>query len=143
TPPPSRPPLRPRRSRPRACRPPPGERRWPRPARTRLPSPAQPVRPCAHSVMAPPCPDGPLLLRATHSHIASHSRQHSYHGHGATALSERLELHRPMLRAVGGAIHSRRHQRGLSQAAVASHCRFDRAYLSTIEAGLRNPTLIT
>jgi transcriptional regulator with XRE-family HTH domain len=26
---------------------------------------------------------------------------------------------------------------------VADHCRFDRAYLSTIEAGLRNPTLIT
>jgi transcriptional regulator with XRE-family HTH domain len=48
-----------------------------------------------------------------------------------------------MLRAVGGAINSRRHKRGLSQAAVASHCRFDRAYLSTIEAGLRNPTLIT
>jgi transcriptional regulator with XRE-family HTH domain len=58
-------------------------------------------------------------------------------------MSDRIAEHRPLLSAVGGAIARRRHDLGQSQEVVASACRFDRAYLSAIERGVRNPTLVT
>jgi transcriptional regulator with XRE-family HTH domain len=44
---------------------------------------------------------------------------------------------------LGAVIASRRHDQGLRQQDVADQCGFDRAYLSTIEWGRRNPTLST
>jgi transcriptional regulator with XRE-family HTH domain len=51
--------------------------------------------------------------------------------------------HFPILRAMGEAVASRRTALGLTQSAVARECEFHRSYVSTIEQGLRNPTLVT
>ena len=49
----------------------------------------------------------------------------------------------PALKAVGTAIFTRRSSLGLRQVDLAEHCEFDRAFISYIEHGQRNPTLLT
>jgi transcriptional regulator with XRE-family HTH domain len=48
-----------------------------------------------------------------------------------------------VLLALGRVIRDRRLALGLRQQDVAERCGFDRAYLSAIEWGKRNPTLLT
>lgn len=54
-----------------------------------------------------------------------------------------VTLYAPMLRAVGDAIAAKRRAKRLTQQELADRCGFQRAYLSALEHGQRNPTLIT
>jgi transcriptional regulator with XRE-family HTH domain len=51
--------------------------------------------------------------------------------------------HAPLLSALGVAIGARRRRVGLSQEEVSLRCGFNRAYISVIERGQRNPTVLT
>lgn len=48
----------------------------------------------------------------------------------------------PLLRAVGSAIRSLRRERGLSQEALADLANIDRSYMSSVERGLRNISVL-
>lgn len=52
-------------------------------------------------------------------------------------------MHKPMLNSVGRAIGEKRRARNLTQAELAERCGFRSAYISALENGDRNPTLIT
>jgi len=54
-----------------------------------------------------------------------------------------VALHAPLLAAVGEAICAQRRARKLTQQELADRCGVQRAYLSALEHGTRNPTLIT
>ena len=48
----------------------------------------------------------------------------------------------PLLRKVGGRIKQARAEKGLSQEALADLARLDRSYMSGIERGVRNVTVL-
>src|SRR5581483_313329 len=48
----------------------------------------------------------------------------------------------PLLRAVGSMIRSLRRERGLSQEALADLANIDRSYMSSVERGLRNISVL-
>jgi transcriptional regulator with XRE-family HTH domain len=52
-----------------------------------------------------------------------------------------MPIRSPAHAAFGGAIRTRRAERGLSQEALAFACELDRTYISGIERGERNPSL--
>jgi transcriptional regulator with XRE-family HTH domain len=49
----------------------------------------------------------------------------------------------PLLRSLGQAIRSRRRERGLSQESLADIARMDRSYMSGVERGLRNVSVLS
>jgi transcriptional regulator with XRE-family HTH domain len=49
----------------------------------------------------------------------------------------------PLLRSLGQAIRSRRRERGLSQESLADIARIDRSYMSGVERGLRNVSILS
>ena len=53
-----------------------------------------------------------------------------------------LDQTEPLLAAFGAAVRERRLQRGLSQDALADLAGFQRTYLSEVETGRRNVTLV-
>jgi transcriptional regulator with XRE-family HTH domain len=53
-----------------------------------------------------------------------------------------LDLTEPLLAAFGAAVREQRQQRGLSQEALADLAGLQRTYLSEVETGRRNVTLV-
>ncbi|HEV7886884.1 MAG TPA: helix-turn-helix transcriptional regulator [Acidimicrobiales bacterium] len=58
-------------------------------------------------------------------------------------MSDRLAAHAALLESLGAEIARRRRAKGLLQEDVSLRCGFNRAYLSVIEHGQRNPTVLT
>lgn len=59
-------------------------------------------------------------------------------------LSEdQVDKNRVFLRAVGGALRNKRLARGMTQLQLAFECEVQPSYLSAIENGQKNPTLVT
>ena len=54
-----------------------------------------------------------------------------------------IAQHRPVLIAVGDALAAKRRARKLTQRELAERCGLQRAYVSAVEQGRKNPTLIT
>ena len=48
----------------------------------------------------------------------------------------------PLLRTIGATIRTLRHERGLSQEALAELAEIDRSYMSSVERGLRNVSVL-
>jgi transcriptional regulator with XRE-family HTH domain len=53
-----------------------------------------------------------------------------------------MELMPQSLLPLGEAIKAQREKLGLSQEKLAEHCGFDRTYISMLERGKRNPSLL-
>jgi transcriptional regulator with XRE-family HTH domain len=52
------------------------------------------------------------------------------------------QIRHPLLRAIGLRVRTLRHERGLSQEALADLAHIDRSYMSAIERGLRNVSVL-